>query len=79
MNVASSNALIVTDTFDEFEQAPPVVYVTVYVFGVLADTSICPVEALIDNPAGELVNVPPANPVIVGVGSTAFTQYADAP
>jgi hypothetical protein len=49
------------------------VYVTVYVPGVDALTSIAPVPALIDNPA-VLEKVPPANPVIVGVGSAAFTQ-----
>ena len=37
-----------------------------------------PVVALIDKPAGELVNVP-AGPGMVGVGSTPFLQYAAAP
>ena len=50
---------------------------TVYVPGVDAETSITPVEALIARPAVEL-NVPPAKPEMVGVGSEAFTQYAAA-
>ena len=76
-NEASSNALIVTDTPELFGQVPAVVYVTVYVPGVDVLTSIAPVPALILNPAVEL-NVPPAKPVIVGVGSVASTQYAAA-
>ena len=48
-----------------------------YVPGVEAETSIAPVEALIERPALEL-NVPPASPIIVGVGSEAFTQYVAA-
>ena len=44
-------------------------YVTVYVLGVEAETSITPVLALIDKPAGEEKKVPPVTPVIVGVGS----------
>ena len=48
-------------------------YVTVYVPGVDALTSIVPVDTLIDKPA-VLEKVPPANPVMVGVGSAAFTQ-----
>jgi hypothetical protein len=73
LNDALSRALIVTDTPLEFGHVPVVVYVTVYVPGVDALTSITPVEALIDNPA-VLENVPPAKPVIVGVGSISFTQ-----
>ena len=43
-----------------------------------ADKSISPVDALMLNPAAEL-NVPPAVPVMVGVGSLPDTQYsADA-
>mgnify|MGYP007028888705 CR=1 FL=1 len=57
----------------EFGQVPAVVYVTVYVPGVDVLTSIAPVAALKLNPAVE-ENVPPANPVIVGVGSAALTQ-----
>ena len=57
----------------EFGQLPPVVYVTTYEAGVDALTSITPVEALITRPA-VLEKVPPARPVMVGVGSTAFTQ-----
>ncbi len=41
--------------------------------GVDALKSTVPVEALIDNPA-VLEKVPPANPVIVGVGSTSVAQ-----
>ena len=37
-------------------------------------TVIVPVDALIDNPAGELVNVPPGKPEIVGVGFVPFLQ-----
>ena len=44
-----------------------------YVPGVEALTSIVPVDALIDNPAGELEYVPPGV-TGVGVGSAAFTQ-----
>ena len=46
----------------------------VYVPIVDALKSTSPVEALMDKPAGALVNVPPANPVIVGVGSIPLTQ-----
>ena len=56
-----------------FGQVPEVVLVMVYVPAVEADTSIVPVVAFIDNPAGELVNVP-AGPGTVGVGSVPFTQ-----
>ena len=77
MKEASSNALIVTFTFELFGHAPDVVYVTVYVPGVEVETSIAPVEVLIDNPA-VLENVPPVEPVIVGVGSASVTQYAAA-
>ena len=77
MNVASSNALIVKETFEEFEQAPVVVYVTVYAPGIDVLTSTNPVEALIESPA-VLEKVPPATPVIVGVGSVAFTQKVSA-
>jgi hypothetical protein len=45
----------------------------VYVPSVDAETSRVPVAALIDNPA-PLEKVPPATPVIVGVGSIAFEQ-----
>ena len=72
-----SSELIVTDTPLEFGHVPAVVYVTVYVPGVDALTSITPVEALKERPA-VLENVPPANPVITGVGSTSFTQQAAA-
>jgi hypothetical protein len=40
--------------------------VTVYVPDVLADALIAPVVALIESPAGELVNVPPGAPVMLG-------------
>ena len=66
-------ALTVTLCVELFEQDPVVAYVTVYVPGVEADKSITPVEALIDNPA-VLEKVPPATPVIVGVGSVSFAQ-----
>ena len=59
--------LIVTLTFDEFGHVPAVVYVTVYVPGVDALTSIAPRKEFKDNPAGELENVPPGRPVIDGV------------
>ena len=39
----------------------------VYVPGVDADKSITPVVALILNPAGDAVNVPPVAPVVVNV------------
>ena len=51
-----------------------VAYVTVYVLGVLADTSIAPVEELILKPLGEAEKLPLAKPVIVGVGSELFKQ-----
>jgi len=57
---------------DEFGQVPAVVYVTVYVFGVEAERSIVPLLAIL-KPAVEL-NVPPANPVTVGLGSVASVQ-----
>ena len=47
----------------------------VYAPAVDALTSIAPVAALIDNPAGELENVPPASPEMVGVGSVPEIQY----
>ena len=75
MNVASSRAAIIIATLLELGHGPLVVYVTEYAAGVDALTSISPVAALIVNPAGELVNVPPANPVIAGVGSESFKQY----
>ena len=61
-----------------FEQVPSVVYVTVYVPAVLAETSIAPVPELILNP-DVLLNVPPAAPVIVGIGSAALKQYEALP
>ena len=48
-----------------FGHGPLVVYVTVYVPSELAARSIKPVIPSITSPAVEL-NVPPANPVIVG-------------
>ena len=48
-----------------------VVYNTPYVPGVLALKSINPVPDVMLNPAGVDVNVPPAVPVIVGVGSVS--------
>ena len=73
MKLASSKAVIETLTFEEPGQGPAVVYVTVYDPGVDALTSIAPVDALIDKPA-PAENVPPANPVIVGVGSEPEMQ-----
>ena len=64
---------MVTDCVLEFEHAPEVVYVTVYVPGVDALKSMVPVEALIESPA-VLEYVPPATPVMVGVGSTPAIQ-----
>ena len=61
-----------------FGQVPEVVRVIVYVPAVDAKRLIVPVVALIDKPAGELVNVP-AGPGIVGVGLIPFLQYAAAP
>jgi hypothetical protein len=54
-------------TFDVVENAahPPdavILYVTVYVPGVLADGVMAPVEALMTNPAGAL-KTPPVVPV----------------
>ena len=43
-------------------------------FAVDEDKSISPVDAFIDSPAGALVNVPPAKPVIDGVGSAPLRQ-----
>jgi hypothetical protein len=62
----------------EFEHAPTVVYVTVYVPGVDALTSIAPDPVFNDNPA-VLEKVPPLTPVIVGIGSAPLTQYVAAP
>ena len=64
--IASSRGSIVTFAVLEFGHAPLVVYVTTYVPGVDALTSIVPVDAFIDSPA-VLEKVPPANPVIVAV------------
>jgi hypothetical protein len=50
----------------------------VYVPGVDTLKSMFPVAALIDKPAVE-VKIPPAKPVIVGVGSESFEQYDAAP
>ena len=60
----------------EFGQGPFVRYVTMYVPGVEVLNVIVPVEALIESPA-VLENVPPAKPVIIGVGLTPFTQYGE--
>jgi hypothetical protein len=60
--------VIVTLNVDVFGQGPLVVYVTVYVPIVLATRLMLPVVALMLSPAGDEVNVPPASPVIVGVG-----------
>jgi len=48
------------------------VYLTVYEFILDVDNVISPVEALILKPSGVAVKVPPASPVIVGVGSVPF-------
>ena len=70
--------MIVKVKVAEFGQGPAVVYVTVYAPGVETLKSMVPVPALMDNPA-VLEKVPPARPVIVGVGSASLTQYvADA-
>ena len=53
---------------------PVVVYVIIYVDGKLADTSIAPVTELMFNPMGAAEKLPPARPVIVGVGSESFIQ-----
>ena len=55
-------------------QIPDVVYITVYVPAVLAETSIIPETTLIDNPAGEEENVPPGVPLTTGDGSLADWQ-----
>ncbi len=73
VNEASSMALTVTLTLELFAQVPVVVYVTVYVPGVEADTSSAPVLVLILNPA-VVENIPPTKPVIVAVGSVASAQ-----
>lgn len=48
------------------------VYVTVYVPGVLVPNVTSPVDTLIDNPAGLAVYVPPGVPVRVTVAVPAF-------
>ena len=63
-----------TLTSELLGHVPVVVYVTVYVFGELVETSITPVLVLILKPAGEAEKLPPARPVIVGTGSESFTQ-----
>jgi hypothetical protein len=50
------------------------VYVTLYVFKVLAERSITPVFGSSDNPLGVAVNDPPAVPVITGDGSIPLWQ-----
>ena len=42
---------------------------------MLADKSIIPVAASITNPAGLDVKVPPANPMMEGIGSIPDWQY----
>ena len=55
-----------------------IVYVTVYVPAVLVDGIIAPVEASIDNPAGETVYVPPVVPVrVTFCGAIKLVQYGD--
>lgn len=49
--------------------------VMVYVPAVLAAALMAPVDELIESPAGELVNVPPGAPVIVGfIAPVKFLQ-----
>ena len=75
--VAAGNGVIVTEVVAVCCEHPPVaamVYVTVYVFGVLLTGVIAPVPALIVNPAGAAEYVPPAVPVLVTVAVPAFWQ-----
>ena len=65
---------MVTLTPELLEHVPVVVYVTVYVFGELVETSITPVLVLILKPAGEDEKPPPVRPVIAGEGSESFIQ-----
>jgi hypothetical protein len=67
---------IVIETLELFEQTPPVVYVTEYVPIEEALRSMVPEDGFIANPPVEL-NVPPATPVTVGVGSASSVQYDD--
>jgi hypothetical protein len=48
------------------------------VFNVLAERSTCPVEVLMNTkPAGVALKVPPAVPVIVGIGSVPDEQNVE--
>ncbi len=50
----------------------------VYVFNVLPDKFISPVAVLTNTtPAGEELNVPPAVPVIVGIGFVPVAQKVE--
>jgi hypothetical protein len=71
---ATGAAVTVTVAVPEFAQGPGVVYVTVYVFSALLLNAILPVLALMLNPEGEALNVPPATPVTVGAGLPADWQ-----
>src|SRR6218665_1046166 len=67
---------MVTETVMDDAHGPGVVYVTEYAPSVLDARLICPVLLLTNtNPAGDDVNVPPATPVMVGVGSAPDWQY----
>ena len=72
--MASSRSLIWICASVELGHVPEVVYVTVYVAGVLALISMLPVAEFIESPEGVALYVPPANPEITGVASVLFTQ-----
>ena len=68
MKVAAGNDVIVTGVVACTAAQPPeegIVYVTVYAPAALVPGVIAPVEALMDNPKGKDVKVPPAVPVSV--------------
>ena len=71
--------LIVTLAVVVLEQPPPLkVYVTVYVFGVLDERLMVPVELFRLNPAGAAEYTPPAWPVLTTISDPEL-QYGPAP
>jgi hypothetical protein len=69
--------VIVTENVLLKGHAPLVENVTVYIFGILLLTSICPVALFKNtNPAGLAVKVPVAPPEIFAIGSNPVWQNA---
>jgi hypothetical protein len=79
VKAAIGNLVIVIDVVAVTIPHPPeaaIVFVTVYVPGVLAERSICPVEAFRKISPGVEVNIPAVPlPLKVGRGSPSLLQY----